>query len=66
MPRVVLGLSQCPTQWALGATATGEKQSGHEADHSPSYSAEVMNDWRYTSTSAHSFMEFTCNTVPLR
>jgi len=66
MPRVALGSSQCPIQWAMGATVTGEKQSGHEADHSSPYKAEVTYEWSYTSTSPHSFMEFICNTVPLR
>jgi hypothetical protein len=50
----VLGLN---SQWGLGiflwvpeALSLGVKQSGHEADHSPPYSAEVKNAWNYTST----------------
>jgi hypothetical protein len=66
MPRVALRSSQCPIQWAMGATATGEKQSQHEADHSPPYKAEITNEWSYTSISPHSFMEFTCNTASSR
>jgi len=30
---------------------TGIKRPGRDADHSPSFSAEVKNEWSYTSTS---------------
>jgi len=32
-----------------GLVPPGEKQPGREAGHSPLYSAEVKNTWRYTS-----------------
>jgi hypothetical protein len=31
-------------------------RSGREADHSPSCSAEVKNEWRYKSLSTYDFM----------
>ena len=34
----------------------GAKWPGREADHSPPFSAEVMNYWSYTSTSPYAFM----------
>jgi hypothetical protein len=33
-----------PIQWVPGAISPGVKQLGHEADHSPQFSAEVKND----------------------
>jgi len=32
-------------------SCTGIKRLGRDADHSPSFSAEVKNEWSYTSTS---------------
>jgi hypothetical protein len=37
-------------QWVPEAVFPGEKRLGREADYSPSYSAEVKNEWSYTST----------------
>jgi hypothetical protein len=34
----------------------GVKWPGHEADHSPPFSAEVKNAWSYTSTPPIRFM----------
>jgi hypothetical protein len=48
--RPVLGLTQPPIQWVLGAVSPGVKQQEREADHSPTSSAEVKNSWSYTST----------------
>jgi hypothetical protein len=48
--RPVLGRTQPPIQWVLGALSLGVKLPGREADHSPSSSAEVKNERSYTST----------------
>jgi hypothetical protein len=42
--------TQPPIRWVQGALSLGVKLPGHEADHSPSSSAEVKNAWSYTST----------------
>jgi hypothetical protein len=39
-----LGHTQPPIQWVPGAISLGIKRPGHEADHSPPFSAEVRND----------------------
>jgi hypothetical protein len=39
-----------PIQWVHEALSLGIKQPGHEADHSPSASAEVKKMCIYTST----------------
>jgi len=41
--------AQTTIHWVLGALTPWVKQPGHEADHSPSSSAEV-NVWSNTST----------------
>jgi hypothetical protein len=51
VPRPALGLTQPPTQWVLEALSMGVKWPEHEADHSPSTSAEVKKTWIYRSTS---------------
>jgi hypothetical protein len=48
--RLALGPSLPPIQWVPGAVYLGVKRSGCEADHSPQSSAEVKNEWNYTST----------------
>jgi hypothetical protein len=48
--RPVLGSTQPPIQWVLGALSLGAKRPGREADHTPPSSAEVKNAWSYTST----------------
>jgi hypothetical protein len=48
--RPVLGFTQPPIQWVLGALSPVVKRPGREADHSPPTSAEVKNTWIYTST----------------
>jgi hypothetical protein len=50
MSRTVLGPTQPPNQWAIGALSLGLKRPVREADHSPPSSAEVNNAWSYTST----------------
>jgi len=42
---LILGPTQTPIQWVLGV-----KRPGRKADHSPLSSAEVKNEWNYTST----------------
>jgi hypothetical protein len=41
LPKLALGSTQPPIQWVLGAHSLEIKWPGHEADHSPSTSAEV-------------------------
>jgi hypothetical protein len=48
--RPVLGPTQPPIQWILGALSSGVKQPGRETNHSLPTSAEVKNTWIYTST----------------
>jgi hypothetical protein len=43
--------TQAPIQWAPGALSLGIKRTGREADHSPSYSAEITKAWSCISTS---------------
>jgi hypothetical protein len=44
------GPTQPPIQWVPGALSLGVKWPGREVDHSPPSSAEVKNEWSYTST----------------
>ena len=46
--RRVAGSTQSHIQWVLGDLSSGVKQTGRGADFSPSSSAEVQNEWRYT------------------
>jgi hypothetical protein len=39
--RPVLGSTQPTIQWVPGSLSLGVKRPGHEADHSPAFSAEV-------------------------
>jgi len=45
-----LGATQPPIQWVPGTLCPGIKQPGHEVDHSFPSTAEVKNEWSYTST----------------
>jgi hypothetical protein len=47
---LILGPIQPPIQWLLRILLPGLKWLGHEADHSLPSSAEVKNEWSYTST----------------
>jgi hypothetical protein len=47
--RTDLGPTQPPIQWVPWALSLGVKRPKHEADHSPPSSAEVKNEWSYTS-----------------
>jgi len=44
----IMGSTQPPAQWAQDFSLSG-KQWGREFDHSPPYSADVKNEYRYTS-----------------
>jgi hypothetical protein len=48
--RPALGPTQPAIQWVPGALSVGVKRQGREVDHSPASSAEVKNEWSYTST----------------
>jgi hypothetical protein len=50
------GPTQPPIQWVPGALSLEVKRQGHEADHSPPFSAEVKNACSYTSTSQYIFV----------
>jgi hypothetical protein len=56
LSRPALGFTQPPTKWVPGALSLGSKRPGHEADHSPSASAEVKKMWIYTSIPPYTFM----------
>jgi len=46
--RLTLSPTQPPIQRVPWALSLEIKRPGREADHSPSYRAEVKNDWSYT------------------
>jgi hypothetical protein len=50
VPRPARRHTQPPTEWVQEALPQGVKRPQHEADHSPPSSAEIKNEWRYTST----------------
>jgi hypothetical protein len=49
--RIFLFTTQPPIQWVQGDLSLGVKRPGREADYSPPSSAEITNEWIYTSTS---------------
>lgn len=53
--RPALQSIQTPIQW-VRVSFPAVKQTGPEADHSSSCSAEVKEEWSYTSTTLHAFM----------
>lgn len=46
-------------------SALGLKQAACEADHSPTSSAKVRNEWSYTTTTLYAFMTCAGTTLPL-
>jgi hypothetical protein len=48
--RPALRPTQPPLQWVPGALSPEGRRPGRETDHSPPSSAEVKNEWSYTST----------------
>jgi hypothetical protein len=48
--RPALKSTQLPNQLLPGTLSPEVKRLGREADHSPSYSGEVKNEWIGTST----------------
>lgn len=54
-----------PVQWVLGPLPKTVKRPECEADHSPSCSVEVKNEWIHTSTPACAFMASTGTTLTL-
>jgi len=53
--RLLWGPIQPPIHWALRAISPGVKQPRREADHLLPCSAEVENEWSYTSTPPYAF-----------
>jgi len=55
MSRLAMGPAQSPTQWKLEfkGSPLGVKWLGHGVYHSPPCSAEVKNEWSYTSTTPY-------------
>jgi hypothetical protein len=56
LSRQVLGSTQPPIQWVLGALSPRVKRPGRETDHLPPISAKMKNTWIYTSTPPYTFM----------
>jgi hypothetical protein len=50
MSRPAPGAAQSSIQKYLGAVSLGVQRKGREFVHSPSYNADVQNEWSYTST----------------
>jgi hypothetical protein len=50
--RIQTGFATHPVSYAMGSGVSFPevKRPVHEADHSPPSSAEIKNEWRYTST----------------
>jgi hypothetical protein len=43
------GPTQPPTQWVTADFLLAINRPGRDADHSPSFSAEVKNNWSYNA-----------------
>jgi hypothetical protein len=48
----------CPVGTGEGGVSPKLKRPGYEADYIPACSAEIRNDWSYTSTLPYIFMEW--------
>ena len=64
-PRTALGLTLPSIQWTPMALSLGTKQVECEANQSPPCSAEVENEWSYTSTLPCAITECTETALPL-
>jgi len=53
------GSTQPRIKWIPRTLPPRVRRSGHEVDHSPPSSAEVKNEWSYTSTAAYVFVTCT-------
>jgi hypothetical protein len=53
------GPIQPPIQWMQGILSPGLKQSGHEADHLPPFSAVFKNKWSHMFILFCVFMAYT-------
>jgi hypothetical protein len=51
--------TRAPVEWVPESLSMGIKRLGRETDHSQSSSAEVKNEWSYTSTAVFDFMALT-------
>jgi hypothetical protein len=54
--RTALGPIHSPIQRVPEALSLGVKQLGHEGDQPPPSSAEVEDEWGYTSTPQYTFV----------
>jgi hypothetical protein len=54
--RPLLGPTQPPIQWVIGALFSEVKRPRREAGHPPPTSGEVKNTWIYTATSLYVFI----------
>jgi len=54
--RQAVGPIQSAIQWIPWAVSLGAKRQRRDADHPPPSSAEVKNEWSYTSTPQYAFM----------
>jgi hypothetical protein len=63
--RTPLGPTKPPIQWIPGALSLGVKRPGREADHSPSYSAEVKEYLELYLTPQYAFVAL-CSVIKSR
>jgi hypothetical protein len=64
MPRPALGPTQPSIQQVLDFS-TGATATGREVVHSSPFSAELMNEWSYTSAPLYDFMAWRGTILPL-
>ena len=63
MYSLALGPTQTFIQWVPGTLSLTFKQLAHEADHPSQSTAEVKNEWNYTSIPPDAFI--VCTGTPL-
>jgi hypothetical protein len=56
--------SPSPIQWVTEILSLGEQRPRREADHSPPFSTEVNNKWRFPSAPPYAFS--VCTLIALR